>query len=418
MKQGKASVGDFAKTMNTFANQQKIFQGSIQNLQLAIGDMLISPATNLLQTLNGIIIAITDIIRAFVPLTKETGLQEATGGLEEFNDELEETNSQMGLLSFDKFNVIGGLDTGVSRSDAGDILGKSFEEVYEEYMKDFNEGLEKINSKAREIANSIIMWVFPLSTIDEATGELVINTDKFNDILIITGALITGLVVKMLALAAASIFATGGFALILGGIAAGLVLLSSYADEIKNAIDSVMDFIINAFNSVLDFILNRFIKIIELIKIVAFSIVNGIVATINFVGDVIGGIINFVLNGINNIISAINLIPGISIPLIGNFEMPDIPTIKAFANGGFPDTGQMFIAREAGAEMVGNIGGRTAVANNDQIVQAVSQGVAQAVSSVMGNSGGQQRIIIDASSNELSRALANSMRVENKRRGY
>lgn len=55
-----------------------------------------------------------------------------------------------------------------------------------------------------------------------------------------------------------------------------------------------------------------------------------------------------------------------------------------FAEGGFPTQGQLFVAREAGAEMVGSIGGRTAVANNDQIVSAVSQGVAQAVASVMG----------------------------------
>lgn len=56
-----------------------------------------------------------------------------------------------------------------------------------------------------------------------------------------------------------------------------------------------------------------------------------------------------------------------------------------YASGGFPSTGQMFIARERGPEMVGTIGNQTAVANNDQIVEAVSQGVANAVASVMGN---------------------------------
>ena len=38
----------------------------------------------------------------------------------------------------------------------------------------------------------------------------------------------------------------------------------------------------------------------------------------------------------------------------------------------------MFIAREAGAEMVGSIGRRTAVANNDQIVAGIAGGVAEA----------------------------------------
>ena len=47
-----------------------------------------------------------------------------------------------------------------------------------------------------------------------------------------------------------------------------------------------------------------------------------------------------------------------------------------FAGGGFPTVGEMFIAREAGPELVGQIGHRTAVANNDQIVQGVASGVA------------------------------------------
>ena len=60
----------------------------------------------------------------------------------------------------------------------------------------------------------------------------------------------------------------------------------------------------------------------------------------------------------------------------------------------FPDVGELFIAREAGAEMVGSVGGRTAVANNDQIVEAVAQGVAEAVRGSMG-SGGDINIYLD-----------------------
>lgn len=48
------------------------------------------------------------------------------------------------------------------------------------------------------------------------------------------------------------------------------------------------------------------------------------------------------------------------------------------ASGGFVDSGQLFVAREAGPEMVGTIGGNTAVANNDQIVAGIQSGVAQA----------------------------------------
>ena len=55
-----------------------------------------------------------------------------------------------------------------------------------------------------------------------------------------------------------------------------------------------------------------------------------------------------------------------------------IPKATTRAVGGFPDMGELFIAREAGPELVGKIGNRTAVANNDQIVDGVSRGVADA----------------------------------------
>lgn len=54
-----------------------------------------------------------------------------------------------------------------------------------------------------------------------------------------------------------------------------------------------------------------------------------------------------------------------------------------FADGGFPDTGELFIAREAGPELVGRINGKTAVANNDQIVSGISTGVYNAMIGAM-----------------------------------
>lgn len=51
-------------------------------------------------------------------------------------------------------------------------------------------------------------------------------------------------------------------------------------------------------------------------------------------------------------------------------------TFPRFAEGGFPTAGSLFIANEAGPEFVGTMGGKTAVANSDQIVSGVASGVA------------------------------------------
>ncbi|WP_028042114.1 hypothetical protein [Candidatus Stoquefichus massiliensis] len=69
---------------------------------------------------------------------------------------------------------------------------------------------------------------------------------------------------------------------------------------------------------------------------------------------------------------------------------------KYRACGGFPETGELFVAREAGPELVGRINGKTAVANNDQIVSGISSGVYNAVRSAMQGKGGNGNMNIHA----------------------
>lgn len=69
----------------------------------------------------------------------------------------------------------------------------------------------------------------------------------------------------------------------------------------------------------------------------------------------------------------------------GVFSCGSWKPIKKYAVGGLPNMGQMFVAREAGPELVGTLGGHTAVMNNDQIVASVSDGVYRAVKAAMGN---------------------------------
>lgn len=64
-----------------------------------------------------------------------------------------------------------------------------------------------------------------------------------------------------------------------------------------------------------------------------------------------------------------------------------------YAQGGFPSMGEMFIARERGPELVGQIGSKTTVANNDQIISGIEAGVYRAMMAA-GGSGGTQTIRI------------------------
>lgn len=79
-----------------------------------------------------------------------------------------------------------------------------------------------------------------------------------------------------------------------------------------------------------------------------------------WVGDAVGGVVDWVGDAVGGVVDFFKGIFG-------------------FASGGFPDAGQLFIAREAGAEMVGSLGGHAAVANNDQIVEGIREGVEAAM---------------------------------------
>lgn len=105
-------------------------------------------------------------------------------------------------------------------------------------------------------------------------------------------------------------------------------------------------------------------------------IFNGVIGRVEAMVNRIIGAINGLISGFNRVVSwAANIIganwSGLSL----------IPTVSLprLADGGFVDEGQLFIAREAGAEMVGGIGRRTAVANNDQITDGIAQAVFDAL---------------------------------------
>ena len=83
---------------------------------------------------------------------------------------------------------------------------------------------------------------------------------------------------------------------------------------------------------------------------------------------------------INSVIGVLNKIPGVSLGYL--------PT---FARGGFPENGQLFLANEAGPELVGKMGNQNAVANSQQIIEGIKQGVLEA----MRESSGETNVYID-----------------------
>jgi hypothetical protein len=171
-----------------------------------------------------------------------------------------------------------------------------------------------------------------------------------------------------------------------------------FIDPLKKELEKIRDFAVDLFKKagifIVDFIEGQFK-----------AVINGVLILIE-------GRINNFIKLLNAAIGIINKIPGVSISKV---ELLSIPRL---AEGGMVNDGQMFIAREAGPEMVGTIGNKTAVVNNDQIVESVSRGVYQAVVAAMGQSSGSQVVEAKVNDKVLFEVVVNRNRQETMRTGY
>ena len=172
--------------------------------------------------------------------------------------------------------------------------------------------------------------------------------------------------------------------------------------------DDILDFFRGIFGAdessgvrkILNDIKNTFVSIFTGIK-------NVIKDPVDAIKGVFIGMINAVIEGINWLLEGVRHakieVPGAEFlrSKLG-FNVPDYiefaPTIQSLkpiqlASGGMVDSGQLFLAREAGPELVAQYGGRSAVMNNQQIVQAVSDGVYRAVSQAMSQQNQTDRVI-------------------------
>ena len=135
--------------------------------------------------------------------------------------------------------------------------------------------------------------------------------------------------------------------------------------------------------------------------------------------------INKILDGWNGLKKQINKL-SLKVPdwlgggTVGfNLEMSSKISLPRLAEGGMiGNSGQLFVARENGPELVSNIGNRTAVMNNDQIVDSVAQGVYRAVVQAMGQSGGNQVVEAKVNDKVLFEVVVNRNRQETMRTGY
>lgn len=135
------------------------------------------------------------------------------------------------------------------------------------------------------------------------------------------------------------------------------------------------------------------------------SAISDIISAVNRMSSSVSSAISSMNNSINRFTNGANQKITQTQTKINEIKVPK------FASGGYPNTGELFLAREAGPELVGSIRGRSAVANNDQIVEGIRQGVYEAVSAAQnGNQGGAVEVKLYIDGRQVAASVEKAQR--------
>lgn len=181
----------------------------------------------------------------------------------------------------------------------------------------------------------------------------------------------------------------GDFISSLQGVFEGVAtFVQGIAQIVRGVTDIVAGILSGDFKRIGNGLLGIFTGVLNAISGVVESVINLVITALNsaisLIWRLLMGGINSLLSGVEDILSWV----GVNVSLQVNWSAPQIPTISiprisapGFEDGGFPERGTYFRALENGfgSEMVGTMGGRTAVANNEQIERGIAQAVLEAL---------------------------------------
>ena len=175
MQSGSNAFGDMSRSIETLENRIRVFKGSVENLKLALGDLISPYFADLVAYVNGFIQALTVAIRQITPIKKELTYDVGNTIFTKADEDLEEFSNNLGLLSFDKFESLSSGREGENLAIT-EALTKELEKqqaLYEEKASQF----AGIDRQVESIKNKILDWIFP----ERTTEEL----GKFNENIII-----------------------------------------------------------------------------------------------------------------------------------------------------------------------------------------------------------------------------------------
>lgn len=437
------AFGDLGRSIDTLQNRVRVFEASLSNLRLAIGDALSETVRDIVGNLNAVVQVMTSVIRLVVPIKEEVNYPLGDNIFTEISDDAEAANESIGLLSFDKFQVLSsGENENLSITEALTAELQKQQEIYDK----INESLTRTDTEVQAIKDSILAWVFPNTTLEELQDRLEGITDQETRFDIVLGQLNPTLqnIVK--------IFTSFWTA------------LQKLWEITKDITPTLLD-ILDALLSIIQPIVSILAESDALYLVISAFLGLKFVSTISKwssslsplkigLSTLVGGLIYFIANldklgtAAKVIIPIIALLAaaligvavaraaaaaGLAAPAMAGLTAAAITagivlaagtaiaTASGYATGGIPAKSELFYMNENGVpEALVNTGGtKTNVINIDQLSEGMRRGFVEAIYETGLNKNGNITIKVDGNINNsaFARAIFPALKVESQRRG-
>lgn len=182
------AIGDFARNIETPANQLRIFKEQISQLGRAIGDTFIKPLATAIAYVNGFIMAVRVAIQFLTSLfgVSSKGLGGAVDGFEAEADAIDAVGGAAGgaakevkklLAPFDELNILAE-DTAAAGGGGGAGMSELLDPALAQAIADMELKLDEIRMKAHEVQDAILGF-FGLEW--DAEGKIQFNKGMFKD---------------------------------------------------------------------------------------------------------------------------------------------------------------------------------------------------------------------------------------------
>lgn len=364
-----AFINDLTDGLGNFADWISANQGTLSSLGEAL--MWIVTALIALKAASPIF---NLVAKGFSAISKvaaviSTGISGASAAFGVLSKVLSALTSPIGLIT------TGIVLLAATSEDFRNALGNLFGALWDTVQPILESLMEILSTIISELGPPILDMI---KSIGDALAPII---DLVAEIIEMLVPLITGVISLLTGIISA-------FVQSLRGVFQGIAdFIGGIAQIVRGVVEIISGILTGDFKRIGHGLLNIFAGVLNAISGLVETIVNAIITVVNtaisFLWRLLADFVNGIISGINGVLSwlgvgTISWSMSVTGPQIPKLSIPKV-TVPAFEDGGIVPNGQLFIANESGPEYVGAMGNHTAVANNEQIIAGITQGVVDGI---------------------------------------